>query len=858
MSSAPRFRDALGWPDALLAAGGIIGFLLVVIVGSREHPHSAATEHISRAAAVDSARAIAQRHGAVQLDDAVPEARIRYDGDLLNALQRRYGRDEAIAMLNAEDSPGYTWEVKWTEPTDADSESIGWTRITLNGRFVAMRVEPSAIARQARHTEALSQVTGGLIPMDSLAPDRLTFRLDSSAPRNRSLRDQDMTADRLFLSRSDAEEMALFHLRRSVFVDDAVQVDSVFASGEDGITTATVRVSNHAEDPGEFFAADIEVMPSGILTGLEPSFIEDSEDELNGLGSDAVIQLSVFVLYSLLALAMIVLFFRRLHARVVDTKTAIRDGMIAGLAAAVAMSSHATTNFEAGWPMEIVGMLLGMALVGLSGGVLMFFISGAALSVARERWDDKLQTLALVRNMYVRNVPVGASVLRGALVGLVLAGLIPLVLLAFGGVWLHFSGSGDALYGELSPPFATIRDAGGDSYRSLFMTFAVVLGIGGMAARFRGRAVWSSAAIVLMLAALQASPIDLRPLPFTYALSALYGAAIVAIFWKYDALATLLAFLVSVLTVGYMSSWSAPGSPEFIAAVLGTALVTALLVLGVVGVMSEKRSSEVPVIIPEYIKELAQQERLKRELELAREVQLSFLPSRTPDVPGLDLASICLPANEVGGDYYDFFRMKGNRIGVVVGDVSGKGMQAAFYMTLMKGILQSLNTSLTQPAEILTAANALFRTNAPRGIFMSIVLGVIDLDDRTWTCARAGHNPMLIHRAGAERPEEIKPRGAAIGLASDPTFSESIEEVTVPLGAGDLLLIYTDGITEAMNRRHELFSEERLDKSVSKAGGRRASEVLASIIEDVEAFTGNAPRNDDMTMVAIRMRDHAE
>lgn len=857
MSSALRSRDALGWPDALLAAGGLIGFLFLVFVGPREHPHSAATKHISRAAAVDSARAFAQRHGGVQLADAEPDAHIRYDGELLDELQRRYGRDDAITLLKAEDSPAYTWEVDWTETTDDESETIGWTRITLDGQFVAMRIEPSATTRQARHEGALAYIIGGAIPADSLTPDRLAFRLDGAA-QSRPLRDQDPRADRLFLSGSDAEALALFHLGKSRFAGIPVQTDSIFASGEDGIVTATVRVSNQAEAPDEFFAADIEVMPSGMLVGLDPSFVEEQEDDSDGLDSDSVHQIIVFGLYILLALAMVVLFFRRLHARVVDTKTAIRDGMVAALAAAIAMSSQMTTDFDAGGPMEFVGMLFGMILVGLSGGVLMFFVSGAALSVARERWDDKLQTLALVRNLYVRNVPVGAAVLRGVFAGLALAGLIPLVLLLFGGVLLNFSGSGDAFYGDLSPPLVMLRDFGGLSYLALFLTFAAVLGVGGLAARFKGGAIWSFAAVIVVLTALQAGPMDVRPLPVTYALSALYGAIIAAIFRRYDALTTLLAFLVSVLTAGYMPDWSAPGSPDFIAALLGMALVAALLVLGVVGLLSKKRSSEVPVMIPEYIKELAQQERFKRELELAREVQLSFLPSRTPDVPGLDLASICLPANEVGGDYYDFFRMNGDRIGIVVGDVSGKGMQAAFYMTLMKGILQSLNTSLTRPSDILTAANALFRMNAPRGIFMSVVFGVIDLNDHTWTCARAGHNPMLIHRAGSERPEEVKPRGAAIGLASDPTFSDNIEEVTVPLSPGDLLLIYTDGITEAMNRRHELFNEERLDEAVVKASGRLAAEVLASIIEDVEAFTGDAPRHDDMTMVAIRMRNHAE
>lgn len=862
MDNESRLKEVFGWPDAVLAVGGLLGLVLVLFAAPSEHPHSTASDYLPQAQAVDSARAFALRSGALQLADAEAEASIRYDGALLNELQRRLGHDEAMSLLSEDDVPAYAWDVSWTSTSDEENESLGWTRVTLDGRFLGMHVEPSAIPRQAYHTEALSQlVESAPVPVDSLPPNRLSFRLDAPA-RQEPLRIEDFQSDRVFLNRSDAEALALYHLQQGPFAGVPVHVDSVFASGSDGLLTATVRVSADDEAPGRFFRADIEVMPTGTLVHLDPSFVpaDDSapadDSEADGFDAEDARGIATFVAYILLGLLMVVIFFRRLSARVVDTKTAIRDGLIAAAAAAIAISTQLTSDFEATEVMDAVGILLGMLLIGFTGGILVFFISGAALSMARERWDEKLQTLALVRSSYVRNVPVGTALLRGIMAGLTLSGIASLVLVLFDDAWLHFESSGVAYFGSLLPGVAALRDVGGNLFWAMVLTLGAVIGVGALFHRKKGRWLWYFVSVILTLVVLQMVPFDLRPLPALYGMAAVYAALAAVIFWRFDALTTLVTLFIFILTASYIPYWSVPTAPEFVDALATMIVVAAIAVTGVAGVMSRKRSSEVPVMVPDYIRELAQQERVKRELELAREVQLSFLPARTPEVLGLDLASVCLPAYEVGGDYYDFFRMSGDRLGVVVGDVSGKGMQAAFYMTLMKGILQSLNTSLSRPSDILIGANELFRMNAPRGMFMSIVLGVIDLKNRTWTCARAGHNPMLILRAGAERPEEIKPRGAAIGLASDPTFSLNIEEMTVTLSAGDLLLIYTDGITEAMNRDRVLFDEDRLDDSIAKARGRSAADVLASIVDDVEQFTGDAPRHDDMTMVAIRILDY--
>jgi sigma-B regulation protein RsbU (phosphoserine phosphatase) len=279
-----------------------------------------------------------------------------------------------------------------------------------------------------------------------------------------------------------------------------------------------------------------------------------------------------------------------------------------------------------------------------------------------------------------------------------------------------------------------------------------------------------------------------------------------------------------------------------------------LAVVGLVGTFSRRTATEVPTYMPSYIQELAQEERIKGELELAFQVQATFLPRHMPKVEGLDVAAMCLPALEIGGDYYDFVTLDGGRLAVVVGDVSGKGIQAAFYMTLVKGFLQTLCRIFGAPAEVLRRLNVLFCENVPRGTFISMIYGVLDVEARTFTFARAGHNPVILKRSPSQDPELSRPAGLAIGLVTGPRFDNTIAEATLHLRPGDVLVFYTDGFSEAMNARKELYGDERLAQRVSEVGQRSAAEILRAVSEDVHHFMEAAGRHDDMTMVVIKLR----
>jgi sigma-B regulation protein RsbU (phosphoserine phosphatase) len=240
-------------------------------------------------------------------------------------------------------------------------------------------------------------------------------------------------------------------------------------------------------------------------------------------------------------------------------------------------------------------------------------------------------------------------------------------------------------------------------------------------------------------------------------------------------------------------------------------------------------------------------------LEIARNVQLTFLPRAEPKIEGMDVSSLCVPAREVGGDYYDFIELSPRKLGVVIGDVSGKGISAAFYMTLTKGFLRSQAKGPFSPREILINMNELFYENAERGIFISMIYALFDLEARTLTFARAGHNPMILRRPGKGEAEELDAPGIALGLERGDIFSQTIEERTIGIEKKDVFFFYTDGLNETQNLRQEEFGEDRLLELVEKHSQLPSEELLYRVQEEIMAFAGEASQHDDMTAVVVRI-----
>ena len=249
------------------------------------------------------------------------------------------------------------------------------------------------------------------------------------------------------------------------------------------------------------------------------------------------------------------------------------------------------------------------------------------------------------------------------------------------------------------------------------------------------------------------------------------------------------------------------------------------------------------------IKKSIERERLVQEMTLAQEMQRKLLPQGLPAVRGVDIDAISTPAFEVGGDYYDFVELSETTIGVIVGDVSGKGIPAAFYMSEVKGIFQSLSALYASPRDFMVRANAVLSASIDKHSFVSLLYGILDVRTGRFQIARAGHCPLL--HVGRSDSAYLRPDGMGLGLAEDDFFSDTIEEHTLQLAPGDACVFYTDGVTEA-HRNSDEFGYERLRAAAGLADGKSAARMKEDILRAVDAFIENESPHDDMTLVVVK------
>jgi serine phosphatase RsbU (regulator of sigma subunit) len=263
--------------------------------------------------------------------------------------------------------------------------------------------------------------------------------------------------------------------------------------------------------------------------------------------------------------------------------------------------------------------------------------------------------------------------------------------------------------------------------------------------------------------------------------------------------------------------------------------------------------------LAQLLAEMTEKKRLEEELRIARDIQMSLLPQQAPTtLPGVSITAVCSPAREVGGDYYDFFPLGDRRLGVLIADVSGKGTSAAFYMAELKGVMLSLSQMHRSPRELLVHANRIIADHLDNRSFITVTYAILDLDVCTITWARAGHTPLIHLRRGPDgerRARVLVSDGLVLGLKIDngERFEALLEEVTMPLAAGDLFVLFTDGLTEQMNAGEELFGEERLGVLIEEHGDLPCDELRERILREVTAFAGGTPQHDDLTFILLRV-----
>jgi serine phosphatase RsbU (regulator of sigma subunit)/anti-sigma regulatory factor (Ser/Thr protein kinase)/transposase/TolA-binding protein len=257
---------------------------------------------------------------------------------------------------------------------------------------------------------------------------------------------------------------------------------------------------------------------------------------------------------------------------------------------------------------------------------------------------------------------------------------------------------------------------------------------------------------------------------------------------------------------------------------------------------------------------LAEQERLQKEMQVAQEIQHTLLPSSFPQIEGYEIASYYEAAREVGGDYFDFVEVDRDALGIVVADVSGKGVPGSLIMTMIRTALRTEARGNKNAADVLARVNDFVINDMKRGMFVTVFYMILDSHNRTINYASAGHNPMILYRGQSQKSYYLNPRGFPIGinLPDRALFRKSIESDTIHLKENDLLIAYTDGITEAMNPQRERFGEERFLSVVRKGGHLKVDPLVDRIRDEIKSFTGGEAQSDDITLVAIKEKMNAE
>jgi hypothetical protein len=551
----------------------------------------------------------------------------------------------------------------------------------------------------------------------------------------------------------------------------------------------------------------------------------------------------VFYLFIIILLGVVA--YKKIKAYEIGFRLAFIVSLVAAIT--LGINFYLIGNDQVGWR-----ILFPIVMAGVFYGGFVFITWAVGETISREVWKDKFYSIDLITKGYFLNTKIGVSVLNGLTAGFCLI-IIQLLFLfiAQNFTAVTFTSYHYVLFdslNSLSPSVEIITKS--VFYPICVATIFLSFIVSGLRKRI------NSAMVLIFAAGIiwgLVNTCDIYPYYISITWRMLLGVIIVWLYYKYDLLTSIISLTIFFMTLEGLALLNMRHASYSSSAHALLVFLTLIILYGCTAIFSKDKILNLDDITPSFAKNITERERLQRELEIAKEVQLSFLPSTNPEFPGLEIASRCVPALEVGGDYYDFVVSGDKKIGIIIGDVSGKGTQAAFYMTLTKGFLKALTRIAYTPAIFLTELNSLFYENVERGTFISMVYGILDMENKNFKIARAGHNPVIVKNSLNSSAEFLNSSGMALGLEKGPVFARSIKEVELPVSSGDVFVFYTDGFTEAMNKLNEEFGEKRLVSSIENNSMLHANQILDNILKDVRKFIGKADQHDDMTMVIVKV-----
>jgi phosphoserine phosphatase RsbU/P len=249
------------------------------------------------------------------------------------------------------------------------------------------------------------------------------------------------------------------------------------------------------------------------------------------------------------------------------------------------------------------------------------------------------------------------------------------------------------------------------------------------------------------------------------------------------------------------------------------------------------------------LKESLEKEHFKQELILAKEIQQKLLPQKLPQIENFTISAFSIPAEEVGGDFYDLGRLKNGDFGILIGDVSGKGMNAAFYMAQLKGVVLAIANEATGAADLLKKINSTLYGFMEKQMYITLTCMVLDKDNRKVTLARAGHMPAIFKLNN--EIISLTPKGLGVGLTDSNFFDKNIEETEIEFNSGDIGLLFTDGLNELLNDSHKEFGIDSIIELIKNDNFDCAEKITAKLEMELKGFAGAIPQHDDMTAIAI-------
>jgi len=825
-------------------------------------------------------------------DNFNTEIRFLSNRRLLDSLQQKMGRDKLVAQFQQKNFSNivlFYWEVRFYTAgkkrgeiivggnQDESSDNRGPTEADIkihfnqSGKFLELLNPKNAVHRETVNRRALASTFGthadsAATLLSTYSDTALTNQLLIDLQRSWGQFNQSDTEQlerlkkakdlkRPFrLSAHDVFKMASYYLQDTGWGTTELAQDTVYLGRVNGSNTVTAKFL--ASDPSldQQLSLAVRLTSTGGLMSLESKYNPDQKSVRTNGGLWSVIQDMVLLIF---CLGVVVLFFFRIRVRAIDTQPALVVSILAGLAVSLLAGLYlfqqaAFLNNGVDWTQNLQ-LLLGTGLSGAAASLGFFMLFSVADSITRQHWPQKLKVYDYLRQGMIFNKPVGFMLVRAVTLGFILSGLWTLLLWGMPQFFFDIKNAVFLSHQAIWPPLFVALSNG-------IYSFCFVLGIflvigSQVLAKTSSKIV---TALVLVVACGVFVPFSGYFGPQLYKVIAgiVVGGAMLVIYMQWDFLTLLFSHFFFLSLIWTTTGWIVPGSLDSTIFILLLVLMAIFFGVGLAAIGRGTEEKMLPRYVPQYVEELAQEERIKQELQIAREVQQSFLPVRTPEFEDLELAAICKPAYETGGDYYDFVQLDDNRVAVMIGDVSGKGIQAAFYMTFVKGVIHSLCHEIDSPAEVLKKTNRLFCDNAPRGTFISLVYGIVDLDKKTFHFARAGHNPILRITSGNGSLEELQPNGIGIGLAKGESFEKHIEEVEIPLSGDDLLVLYTDGIVEALNEHQTFYGTKRLNNILKRNKKKSAKQILELLSQDVKTFVGKAEQHDDMTMLIMKLKKH--